>query len=964
MIRRGTLLITLLFSWLLWSQNTFQLNRNASALGGDCYQVTDSIQLTAGSAFNQTALDLNQPFDINVNIMLGCTDNGADGMSFTLANNPARVGLQGGFLGIVGINPAFSVEFDTYFNGGFFDEVFDHMAISANGNVNHSSALNLAGPVAILPDSGNIEDCMYHDLRVTWDPVTDSFKVYFDCNLRISYQGDIATNFFNGNTMVFWGLTAGTGASGNGGVVNRHRFCLDYVGEENALRDTVICLGDTVDLNVGTGFSYQWAFAPGISDLNIPDPRVFPSITTQYTVTVFDECGGQRFDTILVTVETPADLAVDLGNDTVICPGQNLIYRLAPTASIMWNNMSTADTLLVQTAGLYWAEKTNVCGSQRDSVSVTQEFLPIVDLGNDTVLCSGQNIIYRLTPGGTNLWNDMSTADTLLVQTAGLYWAEKTNVCGSVRDSVLIVQATPPTVDLGNDTILCPGQNIIYRLATGPSTLWNDMSTADTLLVQTAGLYWAERTNTCGTQRDSVIVLPELLPNVNLGPDQSICDQNTVQLDATFNSLIGPTVYLWQDASAQPTFSVSQTGTYFVAVSNFCGTARDTVDVELRFTPPVINFGPDQVRCRGDNLVLNLTTNDAQYLWSDNSTGPTFTISEDGLYWGERFNVCGSVRDSIRVTFDDPLTIDLGPDQTLCVGEQTRLDMGFFPRTTYRWNNGTGTQDLVVTTEATYIGTATNACGSFSDEVNVLFDSPPPPVNLGADFEMCLGDTRDFNVFVADRPSAPNSYLWEPDGDTSYLYSIREAGIFTVTVSNRCGTESDIINVTTIEPPQVTDFPDSTLCEGEFLVRNVSWPGATYRWEDGFSGPERTITEGGLYTVAVENICGAVSDSFFLEQIDCDCTVYMPSAFSPNRDGINETFRIVQSCLLSDVRLEVYNRWGKQVFIGQGADAEWDGQVSGRAAPEGVYVWVLNYNGRFRRNNLSKQLKGTVTLLR
>ena len=229
---------------------------------------------------------------------------------------------------------------------------------------------------------------------------------------------------------------------------------------------------------------------------------------------------------------------------------------------------------------------------------------------------------------------------------------------------------------------------------------------------------------------------------------------------------------------------------------------------------------------------------------------------------------------------------------------------------------------------------------------------------------MCLGDTRELNGFMPDRPSAPISYLWEPTGDTTYLFNVQEAGTYSVTVKNRCGSSTDMVNVITIAPPEVEDRPDSTICDGEFFHHDVTWPEASYLWEDGFTGPSRIISEGGLYTIEVSNQCGTVADTFFVDAIDCECTVFMPTAFSPNGDGVNEQFGIIQHCLITDVRLEIYNRWGKQIFAGTGPDASWDGTFKGSQAPEGVYVYVLSYRGRFRRNELNKQQKGTITLLR
>lgn len=814
--------VLLVFSLLPLSlQAQFRFLGSASAiLPAGCIEITPNQANRVGAVWSTIPIDLAQPFELYGEVFLGCNDGGADGMAFVMQQNLTSLGSIGGGLGYLGLNPSLIVEFDNYQNPGNGDLAADHIAILRNGNNDHLGVDNLAGPVQALAANANIEDCLNHTLRITWDPATDSLSVYIDCVHRLTYVGDIGLLFPNANP-IYWGFTAATG-----GAFNAHRFCFDYLSLNLPPVDTTICLGDSIQLGAFNGASYAWSPVAGLNDPMAQFPKASPAINTSYIVTITDDCGNNRFDTINVNVDDPADLLENLGADAFICPGQTLTLRAQPTASILWNDNSTADTLLVSASGIYWVEKTNVCGSRRDSITFT-------DL-------------------------------------------------------------TAPTFELGRDTFLCDGAAATYAVTVNP-----------------------------------------------------------------------PNQILWYDNGTQTSRSFSIAGVYWAELSNVCGTARDSITVTTETTPIKPDFGPDTVICRGVPLILNMNAANAQYLWSDNSDGPTFAILDEGTYWGERFNTCGATRDTIVVIADDPLTIDIGPDQFACVGETLTFQMDTFIRTRYRWNNGATGQEIQVADERVYIGFAENACGSFSDTATAYFDAPPTTPNLGPDRAICLGEEVELNAFQADRNSAPISYLWTPYGDTTYLLTVFEEGSYSVTLTNRCGTANDEVFFESIRPPVVELGPDTTLCEDDMFFRNVTWAdGANYLWDNGSMEPERTFDEGGIYTVALDNACGSAADTFVVDEVDCSCTVFMATAFSPNQDGRNDFFDIKQNCDISEVTLEIYNRWGQQVFAGIGADAVWDGRISGATAPEGVYVWVLTYRGRFGPNVLRQQQKGTVTLIR
>jgi gliding motility-associated-like protein len=76
---------------------------------------------------------------------------------------------------------------------------------------------------------------------------------------------------------------------------------------------------------------------------------------------------------------------------------------------------------------------------------------------------------------------------------------------------------------------------------------------------------------------------------------------------------------------------------------------------------------------------------------------------------------------------------------------------------------------------------------------------------------------------------------------------------------------------------------------------------------------------------------------------DCPCFVYVPSAFSPDGDNLNEILRIEASCPISDVHLQILNRWGDIVHESQGLETPWNGGVAGYYVAEGVYQYRLTY---------------------
>ena len=120
------------------------------------------------------------------------------------------------FLGSDVPGSSLGVEIDTWQNGNFADPVQDHVCIFRDGVNNHNIPFfNLDGPVSARSDGANIEDGQPHQFKVEWDPVTQELQVYFDCELRLSWTGDLSGEIFGGETQLWWGFTGSTGGSSN-----------------------------------------------------------------------------------------------------------------------------------------------------------------------------------------------------------------------------------------------------------------------------------------------------------------------------------------------------------------------------------------------------------------------------------------------------------------------------------------------------------------------------------------------------------------------------------------------------------------------------------------------------------------------------------------------------------------------------------------------------------------------------
>lgn len=123
----------------------------------------------------------------------------------------------------------------------------------------------------------------------------------------------------------------------------------------------------------------------------------------------------------------------------------------------------------------------------------------------------------------------------------------------------------------------------------------------------------------------------------------------------------------------------------------------------------------------------------------------------------------------------------------------------------------------------------------------------------------------------------------------------------------------------------------------------VVLPGPEFTWEDGFSGGARVLDYPGLYRASNNNCIMPVMYEYAVGKEACPCSVYLPNAFSPDDNGINDRLEFFSSCPVQQLHTEVYNRWGERVFEGDDPGEFWQGTFKQKPVQAGVYMVAVKY---------------------
>ncbi|XOV65941.1 MAG: gliding motility-associated C-terminal domain-containing protein [Fluviicola sp.] len=437
--------------------------------------------------------------------------------------------------------------------------------------------------------------------------------------------------------------------------------------------------------------------------------------------------------------------------------------------------------------------------------------------------------------------------------------------------------------------------------------------------------------------------------NVVSGDTLQFCAPNTIDLIADWGTSAD---YYWNTGDSTQQLTLSQAGIYSVDVYvNGCFVTTDSVFVVGGNVN--VDLGPDTTFCSPGTLLLDATTVGASYLWQDGSTQATYQVNTTGTY-SVTVDLGGCIAtDTVQVTVNPGTNPQLGPDTVICDISATLFYDVSEPGASYVWQDGSTNGSLTVSTSGTYwVESSIGNCSS-SDTVNVVI-AEQPNIDLGADTTFC-GSVQ----YVLDASCSNCTYEWQ-DGSTGPNLDVSSAGVYYVSVDNSGCIDSDTIEIQQVLLPNVS-LDNIELCESaqEFVTIDAS--GVTYQWQDGSTGNTYIVSEPGVYSVIVSNVCGSDTVAFQAVQVECFCDIYVPNSFSPDEDEFNPVFRAYTDCALQYFELEVYNRWGEVIFSSTDINYVWDGTYNRKPVQDGTYTWKMEYAFA---DNVPGENVGHVTVIR
>lgn len=244
---------------------------------------------------------------------------------------------------------------------------------------------------------------------------------------------------------------------------------------------------------------------------------------------------------------------------------------------------------------------------------------------------------------------------------------------------------------------------------------------------------------------------------------------------------------------------------------------------------------------------------------------------------------------------------------------------------------------------------------SSKDSIAVVVQSNPLQRTLPFDTLLCDAQTLDVDA----QQSLATSYLWN-DGTTSAQRTLSATGIYSLLTSDGVCDRTDSFSITRNYTPTVQLIGDTTLCVNEPLLLNATHPLAEfYLWSTNETDSTITVTLPGTYSVAVGNGCGIAIDDITVEYKDCADMIFVPNAFTPNDDRLNDVLYAKAYFYIESFEMKIYNRWGQQIFSTNSLFTGWDGKMNSSKAPPGQYIWTVNY----KRNGKLYTQKGTVLLI-
>lgn len=393
------------------------------------------------------------------------------------------------------------------------------------------------------------------------------------------------------------------------------------------------------------------------------------------------------------------------------------------------------------------------------------------------------------------------------------------------------------------------------------------------------------------------------------------------------------------------------------------------------------DLGNDTSLCQNDTIILDASVaNGLYYLWQDNSTDPTLSVTEEGIY-------------SCQVTRNEPNLIQNGDFE---LGD-TLFTSDYIYGTGGTWGLLSDAGTYAITTSPSDVHTNFVQCGDHTNgsgnmmvvngsiDANSVIWSQVIDVQPDVDYQFSTWITSvvsanpallqfSINGINFGTPFSPGittcnwqqfAELWNAGTNTTAEISIvnqntleggNDFALDDIIFFEVCSSTDSIV-VDFNASPIVDLGADTIICQDAILTLDATTANASYLWNNNATTATINVSDEGVYwaKVTVDNC--ASGDSIIVLTDECNVVLIIGNVFTPNNDGINDYFTPVNSIGIISMTTVIYNRWGKIVFESSDPLIKWDGED----VSEGTYFWLCNYKGI---DGKSYHEKGWITLLK
>lgn len=585
-----------------------------------------------------------------------------------------------------------------------------------------------------------------------------------------------------------------------------------------------------------------------------------------------------------------------------------------------------------------------------------------------------------------------------------------TSICFEVVDVQANV-APPDSIGCGNGSVTLDASSsttasgsIVYSWSNGDSTA--------TTTVTSTGNYSVTITDpVTGCSDDSTVTVAQSSNYFDITIDSVVDVSCNGACDGEIHvsNIAGsaPYTYQWDDPSGQTSQDATGLcgGTFVIEAQDSSGcTVYDTATV-VEPPPFQLSTSADTTICIGGTATLSATATNGTpgytYHWDNGlGTGQVQTVSpgSDTTYevYAEDSNGCLSDTQNVQVNLHPSLQVSTSPDDSICPGDSALISAngsgGIGSGFSYSWSNGDNGTPISVSpgSDQSYVVTLEDGCEtpSAQDTVDITIDPLPNVQFDGMDLNACSPVEATFVNTTVDS-MVGNDCIWS-FGDGSQVVgcdtvtnTLSSPGCHDVTLQVKSpdgcvdsATRTDMVCVYPYPDADFTFEPqDATVQDPAIDFTNLSTGADSYSWS--FMGADSSNEISPSYVFPNEDagtyeVCLEATSTYGCQDTICkDVTIqgkfllYVPNAFNPDGDGVNEVFRpVVQGADPSDYRFMVYDRWGEVVFETKDIQEGWDGSIKGQGNPSktDVYVWRLITKNRYNGKTIEK--KGHVTVVR